>query len=53
MEPFFFQKKCDAGRWGTALPVEKKRIRFPMVSLEFFIGVILPAAISSWRRQEL
>jgi hypothetical protein len=29
--------------WGTALPVGRSRVRFPMVSLEFFIDIILPA----------
>jgi hypothetical protein len=28
---------------GTALQTEKSRDRFPMVSLEFFIDIILPA----------
>jgi len=29
--------------WGTALQVGRSRFRFPMVSLEFFIDIILPA----------
>ena len=29
--------------WGTALQVGRSRVRFPMVSLEFFIDIILPA----------
>jgi hypothetical protein len=33
---------------GNALPVGRSRVRFPMVSLEFFIGIILPAAIWRW-----
>jgi len=32
-------------RWGTALQVGSSRIRFPMVSLEFFIDIIFPAAL--------
>jgi len=36
-------------RWrswfGTALQVARSRVGFPMVSLEFFIDVILPAAL--------
>jgi len=32
-------------RDGTALQVGRSRIRFPMVSLEFFIDIILPAAL--------
>jgi hypothetical protein len=34
--------------WGTALQVGRSRVRFPMVSLEFFIDVILPAALWPW-----
>ena len=34
--------------WGTALQVGRSRVRFPMVSLEFFIDIILPAALWSW-----
>jgi hypothetical protein len=31
--------------WGTALQIGRSRVRFPMVSLEFFIDIILPAAL--------
>jgi len=31
--------------WGTALQAGRSRVRFPMVSLEFFIDIILPAAL--------
>jgi len=31
--------------WGTALQVGRSRVRFPMVSLQFFIDRILPAAL--------
>ena len=37
--------------WGwlsTALQVGRSRVRFPKVSLEFFIDVILPAALWPW-----
>jgi hypothetical protein len=30
--------------WGTALKAGRSRDRFPMVSMEFFIDIILPAA---------
>ena len=29
--------------WGTALQTGRSHVRFPMVSLEFFINIILPA----------
>jgi len=42
--------------WGTALQVGRSRVRFPMMSLEFFIDIILPDSIyfipphpTSWR----
>ena len=31
--------------WGTALQAGRSRVRFPMVSLEFFIDIILLAAL--------
>jgi len=36
--------------WDTALQVGRSRVRFPMLSLEFFIVIILPAALwpCSW-----
>ena len=34
--------------WGTALQFGRSLVRFPMVSLEFFIDIILPAALWSW-----
>ena len=34
--------------WGTALQVGRSRFRFPMVSLKFFIDIILPAALRPW-----
>jgi hypothetical protein len=34
--------------WGTALQVVRSRVRFPMVSLEFFIDIILQAALWPW-----
>ena len=37
--------------WGTALQAGRSRVRFPMVSLEFFIDIILPAAL--WLTESL
>jgi hypothetical protein len=37
----------------TALQAEMSRFRFEMVSLEFFIDVILPATLWPWGRLSL
>ena len=34
--------------WGTALRAGRSRVRFHIVSLEFFIDIILPVALWSW-----
>jgi hypothetical protein len=34
--------------WGTALQAERPLVRFPIVSLEFFFDIILPAALWSF-----
>jgi hypothetical protein len=34
--------------WGTALQAGRSWVRFQMLSLEFFIDVILPAALWPW-----
>ena len=39
--------------WGTALQVGRSRFRFPMVSLDFFIDIILPATLWPWGRLSL
>jgi hypothetical protein len=49
LNPFFINvaRGGAVGR-GTALQVGRSRVRFPMGSLEFFIDIILPAALWSW-----
>lgn len=34
--------------WGTVLQARRMRVRFLLVSLEFFIGVILLVALWRW-----
>jgi len=34
--------------WGTTLQAGRSQVRFPMVSLEFFIDIVLPAILCSW-----
>jgi hypothetical protein len=45
-------KYCTYSRgavgWGTALQTGRPRVRFSMVSLEFFVDIILPAALWPW-----
>ena len=38
---------------GTALQAGRSLVRFPMVSLGFFIEIILPAALWPWVRLSL
>jgi len=42
---YFEGPRGGAVRWGAALQAGRPRVRFPMVSLEFFIDIILPAAL--------
>ena len=49
------QKKTRGNSFDlrTALQSVRSRVRFPMVSLEFFIDQILPAALWAWSRLSL
>jgi len=42
--------QCRGGAvgWGTVLQAGRSRVRFPTVSLDFFIDIILPAALWLW-----
>jgi hypothetical protein len=46
LSPYYFYWGTRGGAvcWGTALQTGRSRDRFPMVSLEFFIDIILPAS---------
>ena len=44
----FWGTRGGAVGWGTALQPTRSRIRFPMVSLEFYIDIILPTALQPW-----
>ena len=48
---FCIGTRIGAVGWGTALQAGRSRVRFPMVSLELFIYIILPAAL--WLRGRL
>jgi hypothetical protein len=51
--PVKYRGHGSAVGWGTALQARRSRVRFPMVSLEIFIHVILPAALCSSGRLSL
>jgi len=40
--------RCNVVGWGTALQVGRSWVRFPMVSLEFFIDKTVPASLWPW-----
>ena len=45
VEALRYKAHVGAVGWGTALQVGRSRVRLPMVSLECFIDIILPAAL--------
>ena len=50
---YLLEARGSAIGWGTALQVGRSRVRFPMVSLDFFFDIILPAALWPWGRLSL
>jgi hypothetical protein len=51
--PFRISGHVAAVGWGTALQAWRSRVWFPIVSLEFFIDVTLPATLWPWGRLSL
>jgi hypothetical protein len=49
----FFGARGGAVGWGTALQAGMSQVRFPMVSLEFFIDIIVSVALWPWVRLSL
>jgi hypothetical protein len=49
----FWGARGGAVGWGTTLKTGRWRVRFPIMSLEFFIGIILSAALWPWGRLTL
>jgi hypothetical protein len=45
--------RCGAVGLGTVLQAGRSRVRFPVVSVEFFIEIILSAALWPWGRLSL
>jgi len=45
---YFTWRRGGAVGWGTALQARRSRVRSPMVSLEFFIDIFVPAALWPW-----
>ena len=45
---YYVGARGSAVGWGTVLQAGRSRIRSPMVSLEFFVDLILPAALWHW-----
>jgi hypothetical protein len=44
--PILFGARGGSVGWGTSLQAGRSWVQFPMMSLEFFIDIILPAALN-------
>jgi hypothetical protein len=47
------ESRCSVVSWRTMLQTGRSRVRFPMRSMDFSIGLILPAALWPWGRFNL
>jgi hypothetical protein len=50
---FILRERGSSVSWGTALQAGRSRVRFPMGSVECFIGIILPVVLWPWGRLSL
>jgi len=53
MFSYYYAHLLDNAGHAVAQLVEALRVQFPMVSLDYFINIILPAALWPWSRISL